>query len=251
MNDPGSLKARAQALGLHGLVSHWTDRGVESWVAQLIEWEEAERAQRSLLRRLAAARIGRFKPLCDFDWDFPKKCDRGAIEELMTLEFLREAMNVVLIGPNGVGKTMLARNIAHQALVHGHTVRFVSAGEMLAELSALDSDSALRRRLRHYVAPSLLCVDEVGYLSYGNRHADLLFEVINRRYETKSILLTTNKSFSSWPEVFPNAACVVSMVDRITHHAEIIHIDGESYRIKEARETAEKKAQRRKAKKAP
>lgn len=248
MNDPGSLKARAQALGLYGLVSHWTDTDLESWVARLIAWEEAERAQRSLLRRVAAARIGRFKPLCDFDWSFPKKCDRGAIEELMTLEFLKEATNVVLIGPNGVGKTMLARNIAHQALIHGHTVRFVSAGEMLAELSALDSDSALRRKLRQYGAPTLLCIDEVGYLSYGNRHADLLFEVINRRYESKSILLTTNKSFSSWPEVFPNASCVVSMVDRITHHAEIIAIDGESYRIKEAREAAKKKALRRKVK---
>ncbi len=249
MNDPGSLKARAKALGLHGLVSHWTDSGLESWVAQLIAWEEAGRAQRSLLRRVAAARIGRFKPLCDFDWGFPKRCDRGAIEELMTLEFLKEATNVVLIGPNGVGKTMIARNIAHQALVHGYTVRFVSASEMLAELSALDSDSALRRRLRHYSAPALLCLDEVGYLSYGNRHADLLFELINRRYEAKSILLTTNKSFSSWPEVFPNASCVVSMVDRITHHAEIIPIDGESYRIKEAREAAKEKALRRKAKK--
>ncbi len=85
----------------------------------------------------------------------------------------------------------------------------------------------------------------------GNRHADLLFELINRRYETKSILLTTNKSFSSWPEVFPNAACVVSLIDRIIHHAEILAIDGGSYRVKEARETAEKKALRRKAKKAP
>ncbi len=249
MNDLDSLKARAKGLKLNGLLSHWTDIGPEPWVARLIEWEEAERAKRSLERRLSAAKIGRFKPLCDFDWDWPEKCDRGAIEELMTLEFLKEATNVVLIGPNGVGKTMLARNIAHQALIHGHTVLFMSAGEMLAELSALDSDSALRRKLRHYGAPSLLCVDEVGYLSYGNRHADLFFELISRRYETKSILLTTNKSFSDWPEVFPNASCVVSMVDRITHHAEIISIDGESYRIKEAKERAAKKAIQRKAKK--
>ena len=91
----------------------------------------------------------------------------------------------------------------------------------------------------------------MGYLAYGDRHADLLFEVVSRRYEDKSLLLTTNRPFSEWSQVFPNAACVVSMVDRITHHAEIIHIDGGSYRVKEARETAEKKALRRKAKKAP
>jgi DNA replication protein DnaC len=243
------LRARAKALQLHGLLQHWDGVSQQPWLPQLIEWEENERARRSLERRIRAAHIGRFKPLCDFDWSWPAQCDQPLIEELMRLDFIKTARNIVLIGPNGVGKTTLARNIAHQALLQGATVLFVAAGQMLADLAGLDSDSALRRRLRYYAAPDLLCVDEVGYLSYGNRHADLLFELINRRYEQKSLLLTTNRPFGEWSQVFPNTACVVSMIDRIIHHADIVHIDGESYRNKEANEHAEKRAKQKKARK--
>lgn len=249
MTSPELLRQRAQALRLHGLLAHWTEVAQAPWLAELIDWEEQERARRSLQRRLAAAHIGQFKPLVDFDWNWPKRCDRAAIEELMTLQFMQEATNVVLVGPNGIGKSTLARNLAHQALVHGYSVLFVAAGQLLGDLAALDSDSALRRRLRYYAAADLLAIDEIGYLSYSNRHADLLFELISRRYEHKSTLLTTNKSFSAWHEVFPNAACVVSLIDRLVHNAEVVPIEGESYRLKEARERAERRAQqRRKAK---
>lgn len=167
----------------------------------------------------------------------------------MTLDFLKESANVVLLGPNGIGKSTLAKNLAHQALIHGHTVLFTTAGQLLGDLAALDSDSTLRRRLRHYAAPDLLVIDEVGYLSYSNRHADLLFELVSRRYETKSTLVTTNRPFAEWSEVFPNAACVVSLVDRLVHNAEVIAIEGDSYRLKEARERSEQRArQRRKSK---
>jgi DNA replication protein DnaC len=251
MNHPDALQLRAQALHLHGLLAHWPEVATADWIAPLLAWEEQERSRRSLERRLGAAHIGRFKPLCDFDWAWPTRCDRAAIEQLMSLEFLQDATNVILLGPSGVGKSMLARNLAHQALIAGHTVLFTSAGALLSELAALDSDSALRRRLRHYAAPRLLIVDEVGYLSYSNRHADLLFELINRRYENASTVITSNRPFAEWPEVFPNAACVVSMVDRLLHHAEIIAIEGKSYRLKEAQERAEQRsAQRRKAKSA-
>jgi DNA replication protein DnaC len=163
----------------------------------------------------------------------------------MTLDFLKDASNVVLQGPNGVGKTTLARNLAHQALLQGHTVRFTTAGALLGDLAALDSDSLLRRRLRYYAAPQLLVIDEVGYLSYSHRHADLLFELVSRRYEQKSTLITTNRPFAEWGEVFPGAACVVSLIDRLLHHAEIIAIESDSYRLKEAQERA---AQRRRTK---
>ena len=170
------------------------------------------------------------------------------LEALMALDFLKDATNAILVGPNGVGKSTLARNIAHQALIHGHTVLFTSAGQLLGELAALDSDSALRRRLRHYAGSRLLVIDEVGYLSYSNRHADLLFELISRRYEHNSTIVTTNRPFAEWREVFPNAACVVSLVDRLVHNAEVLAIEGESYRLKEAQERADQRArQRRKA----
>jgi DNA replication protein DnaC len=109
----------------------------------------------------------------------------------------------------------------------------------------------LRRRLRRYAAPDLLLIDEVGYLSYSNRHADLLFELLNRRYEAKSTLVTTNKPFASWSDMFPNAACVVSMVDRLLHHAEVIAIEGESYRLKEAKERTEQRSRQRRPSKTP
>ncbi|MCW8309147.1 IS21-like element helper ATPase IstB [Acidiphilium sp. PA] len=243
-------RARAGALHLHGLLAHWDEVINESWVTTLLGWEEQERARRSLERRLGTARIGRFKPICDFDWGWPTKCDRAAIEALMTLDFLNDATNVVLAGPNGVGKSMLAQNIANQALIAGNTVLFASAGQLLGDLCALDSDAALRRRLRYYARPKLLVIDEVGYLSYSNRHADLMFELISRRYQKNSTMITTNRPFAEWREVFPNAACVVSLVDRLVHNAEIITIAGSSYRLKEAQEQTERRAAKRRSGKA-
>jgi DNA replication protein DnaC len=246
-DDP--LLARAKALKLYGMLAHWEDIEETGWIASLIQWEEEERARRSLERRLGNAHLGRFRPLADFDWDWPKLCDREAIEELMGLAFLQEAANAILVGPNGVGKSTIARNIAHQAVLAGHTVLCTSAGQMLNELAGADGDNALRHRLSVYARPRLVLIDEIGYLSYSNRHADLLFEIISRRYQEKSTLVTTNRPFSEWGEVFPNAACVVSLVDRLVHNAEIIQIEGESYRLKEAKERSEKRRKQRAARK--
>jgi DNA replication protein DnaC len=247
MNDP--LRARALALRLHGLLAHWAEVANQPWLPILLDYEEQERARRSLQRRLDAARIGRFKPLCDFDWSWPDRCDRVAIEALMNLDFLDDAGNVVLLGQNGTGKTTLAQNIAHQAILAGHTVLFTTAGQLLGDLSAIDSDAILRRRLRHYSWPDLLVIDEVGYLSYSNRHADLMFELVSRRHLTRSTIITTNRPFAEWREVFPNAACVVSLIDRLVHNAEVIAIEGKSYRLKEAQERAEQRARKRRTQK--
>lgn len=249
--NPAELRAQATGLRLHGLLAHWSEvmahTDAAQRVTQWLRWEAEERGRRSLERRLRDAHIGQFKPIADFDWSWPTQIDRAAIEELMTLQFMAEATNVVLVGGNGLGKTMFASNLGYQAVLAGHTALFVTAGQLLGDLAALDSDSTLRRRLRHYAAPDVLLIDEVGYLSYSNRHADLLFELVSRRYQHKSTVVTTNRSFADWGEVFPNAACVVSLVDRLMHHAEVVRIEGESYRAKEAQERLAARAKQRRA----
>jgi DNA replication protein DnaC len=242
-SDLDALRDRVQRLGFFGLISSWNDFSGEPWLARLVEIEEKERKKRSLDRRLRHARIGAFKSITDFDWSWPKRVDREAIEDLFTFKFVEEGINAVLLGPNGVGKTMFLRNLAHQGTLRGHTVRFTTASDMLSDLAAQESSVALARRLRRYVQPRLLCIDEVGYLSYDSRYADLLFEVITRRYDgPRSIVLSTNKPFAEWSEVFPHAACTVTLIDRLLHRAEIIDIEGESYRLKEAKERAATKS---------
>jgi len=231
-----SLQARAIALKLYGIVEHWEEIHDQPWLPALLDWEEAERARRSLERRISSAKIGRFKPLADFDWDWPAQCDQQSVQRWMSLAFLQQATNLILAGPNGIGKTMLTKNIAHHAVLNGHTVLFTTASAMLNDLTAQDGDNALKRRFLKYSRPGLLIIDEIGYLSYSNRHADLLFEVVSQRYEERYIIVTTNRPFAEWNEIFPNAGCVVSLVDRLVHHSEILQIEGASYRAKEARE---------------
>lgn len=188
-------------------------------------------------------KIGSFKPLADFDWNWPKQLDQAAVLSLMNMGFMQQdkPVNPIFVGGNGIGKTTIAKNIAYQAAINGYSVMFITAAQMLNDLAAIDSDSTLKRRLKYYAQPQLLVIDELGYLSYSNRHADLLFEIVNRRYEIKSTLVTTNRPFAEWNEVFPNAACVVSLVDRLIHHSEIILFDGDSYRMKEAMEKKKQK----------
>jgi len=245
-HDDDARRSALRRLGLFGLLAHWEEVRSLGWLPTLIDYEQGERQRRSLERRLRFARLGAFKPLCDFDWHWPKKIDRAAVEELCSLDFVTELANVVLIGPNSTGKTTIAKNLAHLALLGGYSARFTTASAMLNDLAAQDSASALHRRLRHYCRPSVLVVDELGYLSYNARSADLLFEVVSRRYHQRSTIITTNKIFADWKEVFPNAASVVALIDRLVHRAEIITIDGDSYRLKEAQERAAQKAKTRK-----
>lgn len=247
MTLDNSLEKRATALGLYGLLSHFSEVKQESWVAHLLDWEEQERAARGMARRIKAAHIGRFRLLADFDWAWPKKIDREAIDDAFRLDFIAQADNLVLVGPNGVGKTMLAQNLCYQAVLRGLPALFTTASALLADLSERHTSYALQQRLRHYARPKLLCIDEIGYLSYDARAADLLFEVITRRYQRVSTIITTNKPFAAWHEIFPNAASVVTLIDRLTHQAEILSIEGESYRLKESRERTEKKQQSRRA----
>lgn len=236
------LQKRLRNLGLLGLAARIDEVRSEPWLARVLTIEDEERQHRGLDRRLKNSRLGRFKPMADYDWRWPKSIDRDAIEALFRLRFVEDGANAILAGPIGVGKTMIAKNLAHAVIRSGKTARFTTASAMLTELAAQDGVTALHRTFRRYTSPAVLAIDELGYVAYANRHADVLFEVVNRRYELgRPIIVTTNRSFTEWGELFPNATCVVPLVDRLVHHCEIIDIDGDSYRLKEAKERARPK----------
>jgi DNA replication protein DnaC len=247
-----SLSTQLQQIGLralpaqlddflaHAAKSRWSPHQI---LEQLVQAESSERSRRSLERRLRLSGIKKFKPMADFDWSWPAKIERDVIERALTLDFLSENRNLVLVGRNGLGKTMIAQNLCNAAVLAGYSVLFRSAAALLEELHR-QTPEGRRSKLRTYTNVGLLCVDEVGYLSFDDKAADLLYEVINRRYERKPVILTTNRSFKEWNEVFPNATCIVTLLDRLLHHAEVTVIEGESYRVRESeQETA---ARRRK-----
>jgi DNA replication protein DnaC len=244
------MRKRLSALGLYGLLAHVEEFIQEPWLERVLQIEETERHSRSLKRRLGNTHLKTYKPMADFDYEWPTQLDRGLLQELFTLEFIEQAANVVLIAPSGVGKTMIAKNLLHQAVLRGYTALFVQVSDMLHDLSTQDSSRTLARRLRRYTTPDIICADEVGFLSYDTRYADLLFEVVSRRYQQRPIILTTNRVFDEWNQIFPNSACVVSLIDRLLHRSEILTLDGESYRLKEAKERKAKREQAR-SKRAP
>src|ERR1017187_921225 len=246
-NHPrNSLVAQLEQIGLRVLPANLDDflaRATRAhWsplmlLEQLAQAEAEDRSRRSLERRLRVSGIKSFKPMADYEWDWPTKIERDIIERALTLDFLHEARNLVLVGRNGLGKTMIAQNICHAAVLAGYSVFFRSAPALLEELHR-QTPEGRRRKLRTYANVGLLCVDEVGYLSFDDKAADLLYEVINCRYERKPLIVTTNRPFKEWNEVFPNATCIATLLDRLLHHADVTVIEGESYRVRESEREA-------------
>ena len=155
--SPEALKQQVADLKLHGLLAHWHTLSDEAlaWLPQWLQWEHEERRRRGLQRRLSAAHIGRFKPLADFDWDWPTQCDKSSVSALMSLDFITEAVNVILVGPNGVGKSMIAQNIAYQAVMQGHSALFINAAQMLGDLAA----QAVKQAFKELEAFCLVFID--------------------------------------------------------------------------------------------
>jgi hypothetical protein len=220
------LRDRLRALGLLASSSSLDDLvavatkkrwGPTEVLEHVADIEEKDRARRGLERRLSRSRL-----------------DRPLVESLLSLDFLEGARNVVLVAPGGLGKTMIAQNIAHRAVLAGRSVLFLSAAQLLLDLGAQESARALERRLRYYAKVGLLVVDELGFLAFDNRNADLIFQVVSRRYEKKSLILTTNLAFADWHTIFPSATCATALVERVVHHADIVKIEGESYRLRES-----------------
>ena len=243
-----ALNLVATAEALNDLIALATKKrwGCIELFEHVISLEDKDRAQRGLDRRLKRSRLERFKPMADYDWNWPTKIDRPLVESVLRLEFLAEPRNVVLVAPQGLGKTMIAQNVAHNAVLGGQGVLFISAAQLLLDLGAQESARALERRLKYYAKVGLLLLDEIGFLAFDNRNADLLFQVISRRYERKSTVLTTNLAFRDWPTIFPNATCATALIDRVVHHADVIAIEGESYRAREADAQAKARRSRRK-----
>jgi DNA replication protein DnaC len=205
------------------------------YLRRLIEGEYTERRQRVIERYQRGVDRGEvIKTLEQFRWDWPKKINRMAVQDLFRLEFIQHKSNVVFLGNVGLGKTHLATALGYAACQEGCAVLFANAISVINDLSAAQKRGLLKRQLKVYLRPELLALDELGYLPIDQHGADLLFQVISQRYERGSIVLTTNKPFKQWASIFNNDSTIASAVlDRLLHHAETIVIEGSSYRMKD------------------
>jgi len=205
-----------------------------AYLTQLIEGEVALYADRAVARRIRAARFPVIKTLDSFRWDWPKKINQLQVQDLFRLQFVHDKANVIFLGLVGLGKTHLATALGHAACLKGMSVLFANAIDVINTLSAAQTKGTLKTELRRYTTPSLLVLDEVGYLPIDQHGADLLFQVISARYERGSIVLTTNKAFKQWPSIFNGDSTITSAVlDRLLHHGEVVVIEGSSYRMKD------------------
>jgi DNA replication protein DnaC len=203
------------------------------FLAHALEAERAGRAARAHARRLRSARLPAHKTVEGFDFRFQPSVPERLIRELAGLSFLETATNVIFLGPPGVGKTHLASALAAQALDAGHSVLFTTLGSLAEALDGSPSPTAWRQRLRRYVQPRVLVIDEVGYTRLTVEQAHALFELVTARYEKGAILLTSNTSFAEWGALLGNEVLASALLDRLLHHAEVITISGASYRMKD------------------
>jgi DNA replication protein DnaC len=204
------------------------------FLIDLIETEVARRKDNAVVRRIKNARLPYPKSLDQFQWSHPTKINRQQIENLFHLNFLERKENVVFLSSPGMGKTHLAISLANKACQKGYSVLFASAVEIINQLSAARAINSLDKALTKYTKVQLLVIDELGYLPVDKLGADLLFQVISQRYERGSMVITSNRPFKKWAEIFNNDSIVTSAIlDRILHHCEPIIIEGQSYRMKD------------------
>lgn len=205
-----------------------------NYLSELVKAEVDLRNDRAIKRRIYAARFVQIKTIEQFNWSWPKKIDQLAVKDLLRLSFIQEKSNVILLGGVGLGKTHLATALGYQACLSGYKVLFTTAVDAINNLVAAQAAGRLKQELAKYHKPALLILDELGYLPIDKTGADMLFQIISRRYEQGSVIITCNRAFKDWPEIFNNDSTLTSaLLDRLLHHTETIVIEGKSYRMKE------------------
>jgi DNA replication protein DnaC len=242
-SDQARLQAQLQRLHLNYIHDHCQElaskaaeqqRSHLDYLALLIDGEAAMREQRSIERRIRNARFPVLKTLDDFQWSWPKKINRPQIQNLFRLAFIATQTNVVLIGNVGLGKSHLAIALGHTACLNGHSVLFTTAVDIINTLAAAQSAGRLKREFHRYLKPTLLIIDELGYLPIDKHGADLLFQIISQRYERAPMVITTNRVYKHWSQIFNNDSTLTSAIlDRVLHHADTVIIEGKSFRMKD------------------
>jgi DNA replication protein DnaC len=208
--------------------------GPLDYLQHLVEGEVSRREDKSLTQRIRRARFPLTKTLDQFQWNWPKKINRPQIQNLFRLNFIEQKSNAIFLGGVGLGKTHLCIALGQAACVRGYTVLFTTAIDIIHTLSAAAATGSLKRAMQRYVKPRLLIVDELGYLPIDKLGADLLFQIISERYERGAILMSTNRAYKHWPEIFNNDNTLTSaLLDRVLHHAETCVVEGKSYRAKD------------------
>ncbi len=208
--------------------------GLVDYLAGLVDGETQRRKELSIQRRVAAARFPVIKNLEQFDWSWPKKINRPQIQNFFRLAFLPSHTNIIIMGGVGLGKTHLCIALGYEACQAGHSVLFTTAVDIINTLTAAQINHKLKAELKRFLSPTILIIDEIGYLPIDKTGADLLFQVISHRYERGSMILTTNQPFKNWPKIFNNDSTLTSAVlDRLLHHAETAVIEGKSHRMKD------------------
>ena len=210
---------------------HW---GHLEYLQALIQGEVGRREDKSLAHRVRNARFPLTKTLDQFQWNWPTKINRPQIQNLFRMNFIEQKANAIFLGGVGLGKTHLSLALGQAACVRGYSVLFTTAIDIIHTLSAAAATGGLKRTMQRYLKPRLIIIDELGFLPIDKLGADLLFQIISERYERGAILMSTNRSFKRWPEIFNNDTTLTSaLLDRLLHHAEVCLIEGPSYRGKD------------------
>ena len=208
------------------------------YLEKLADGEAAFRRDRSIQRRIQQARFPVIKTLDQFNWSWPKKINRLQIQNLFRLQFVADKANVIFLGGVGLGKTHLAAALGYQACLEGHSVLFATAIDVINTLTAAQAAGRMKAELKKYTRPAVLILDELGFLPIDKTGADLLFQVISLRYEQAALVITSNRAFKDWSEIFNNDSTLTSAIlDRLLHHAETVIIDGKSFRMKDTIES--------------